>query len=130
MTIDTARRLVRWVFCGVAALFGLLTVFAGSRVMLGADPGYAVYRPLLVYNTVMGLAYLAVAVIGWRDPARGRNGAALIFGLNLLALIGVYLLHSSGAGVAVDSLRAMTLRTVVWLALLAGFWWLARKARD
>jgi len=130
MTTDTAHRMVRLVFCGVAALFGLLTVVAGSRVLLGADPGYVVYRPLLVYNTVMGLVYLAVAFIGWRNPARGRDGAALVFGLNLLVLVGVYLLHASGAGVAVDSLRAMSLRTIVWLALLAGFWWLARKARD
>jgi hypothetical protein len=129
MTNDTAGRVIRAVACSAAALFGLITIVAGGRVMLGADPGYVVYQPLLIYNTMMGLLYVAVAVIAWRNPAHGRNGAALIFGLNLLVLIGIYLLHSSGAGVAIDSLHAMTLRTAVWLTLLVGFWLLARKAR-
>lgn len=129
MTNPTSGRLVGALVCGVAALFGLLTLFAGGRVLLGADPGYVVYLPLLVFNTGMGLVYLAVALIGWRDPVHGRGGAALVFGLNLLVLVGIFILHSSGAAIAADSLRAMTLRTVVWLVLLAGFWWLARKAR-
>jgi hypothetical protein len=29
----------------LAALFGLLTIFAGMRVLAGADPGYVVFRP-------------------------------------------------------------------------------------
>ncbi|MDZ7643274.1 MAG: hypothetical protein U5K76_02960 [Woeseiaceae bacterium] len=127
MAIDFVQPLVRVLLCTVATLFGLLTIGAGSRVMLGADPGYVVYQPLLLYNTVMGLGYLATAFIGWRSSIHGRNGAASIFGLNLLVLAGVFLLYSFGADIAVDSLHAMTLRTVVWLALLFGFWWLARK---
>lgn len=41
-----------------ALFFGLATIVAGVRVLTGADPGYLVFRPLLVYNTVMGLMYL------------------------------------------------------------------------
>ncbi|MFW5927416.1 MAG: hypothetical protein ACOCSR_05125 [Wenzhouxiangella sp.] len=122
--------MVRVLLCGVAAAFGLLTVIAGGRVLLGADPGYVVYQPLLVFNTVMGLLYVAVAVMAWHKPVQGRNGAALIFGLNLLALIGIYVLHAYGAAIALDSLRAMSLRSGVWLVLLAGFWWLARWTRS
>lgn len=129
MASETSQRLTRALLCGVATAFGLLTIIAGGRVLLGADPGYVVYQPLLVFNTVMGLVYVTVAVIGWRKPAQGRNGAALVFGLNLLALVGIYALHASGAAIAVDSLRAMSLRTGVWLLLLAGFWWLAHRLR-
>jgi len=122
--------LTRALLCGVAAVLGVLTLFAGGRVLLGVDPGYVVYYPLLVYNTVMGSVYLAVAVIGWRNPANGRNGAALIFILNIAVLVAIFLLRSSSGDIAVVSLRAMILRSVVWLMLLAGFWWLARKVRD
>ena len=59
----------------VAGLFGIATLVAGSRVLLGADPGYVVYRPLLVFNTVMGAAYLVTGVLAWFDARRGRRGA-------------------------------------------------------
>ena len=40
-------------------LFGFITVFAGSSVLLGVDPGYIVFRPLVIYNSVMGIVYIA-----------------------------------------------------------------------
>lgn len=49
----------------VAALFGLATIIAGARVLAGSDPGYIVFRPLLLYNTAMGFAYVAAGVIAW-----------------------------------------------------------------
>lgn len=111
-----------------AALFGALTVFAGARVLAGSDPGYVVFRPLLVYNMVMGFVYVGVGAIAWRSIEHGRNGAAAVFLLNLLVLAGIWVLHASGGAVAIDSLRAMAFRTVVWLVLFAGFWWLERRA--
>jgi len=106
----------------VAVLFGVATLFAGGRVLLGGDPGYVVFRPLLLYNTVMGAVYIAAGVTIWRNLVRGRYAAGAIFLLNLLVLAGIVLLYRGGTEVAVDSLRAMTLRTVVWLALLVATW--------
>jgi hypothetical protein len=40
--------------------------------------------------------------------------------LNLIALGTILLIHSRGGAVAVDSLRAMTFRSAVWLGLLLG----------
>lgn len=94
---------------------------------MGADPGYEVFRPLLVYNTVMGLVYVAGGVIAWRSLRPGRNVAAGIFVLNLAILLGVFWLYSTGGGIAVESLRAMTFRSAVWLVLFTALWWLARK---
>lgn len=48
-------RIVRILAAGMAVLFGAATLVAGGRVLLGADPGYEVFRPLLVYNTAMGV---------------------------------------------------------------------------
>jgi len=111
----------------VAALFGLVTIAAGTRVLAGADPGYAVFVPLLVYNTAMGLAYVAAGFIAWRSSRRGMQAAAAIFGLNLLVLAAAAWLYTTGQGVALDSVRAMALRTGVWLVLSLGLFWLSRK---
>jgi len=105
----------------VAVVFGLLTIFAGTRVLLGSDPGYVVFRPLLIYNTLMGIVYVAAGFIAWRNLKQGMYAAASIFVLNLVVLAIIYYLHTTGSTVAVDSLRAMSLRTGVWLVLFSGF---------
>lgn len=127
MTAPRTVRIVRILATGIAVLFGVATIFAGSRVLLGSDPGYEVFRPLLVYNTAMGVAYLAAGIAIWRSVNAGRYAAGAIFLLNLLVLVGIVVLYRSGGAVAVDSLRAMTLRTVVWLALFIAASWLARS---
>jgi len=111
----------------VAVLFGLLTIFAGTRVLLGSNPGYIVFRPLLIYNTVMGIMYAAAGIVAWRNIKQGMYMAATIFVLNLIVLTAIFFLYTDGSLIAVDSLRAMTLRTGVWLVLFTGFWWLHRK---
>jgi len=111
----------------VATLFGLATIFAGTRVLLGSDPGYIVFRPLLIYNTAMGMVYVAAGIIIWRNFKQGMYVAAAIFFLNLVVLAAIYFLYTEGSSIAVDSLRAMSLRTVVWLALFAGLVWLSSR---
>lgn len=101
----------------VAASFGLVTIFAGGRVLAGADPGYIVFLPLLIFNTVMGVIYVAAALVIWRSIDHGKHVAAVIFGLNLLVLGGIAYLAATGSAIAVDSLRAMLLRTFVWCML-------------
>ena len=101
----------------IALVFGVATVAVGASVLAGRDTGYVVYRPLLIFNTVMGVAYAAAAVLIWRDLARGRLAAVVILALNL-AMLGlvVYLFRTSGV-VAVDSVRAMVFRSAVWLVI-------------
>jgi len=54
--------------------------------------------------------------------------AAAIFILNLLVLAVIAYLYQSDQGVALDSVRAMSLRTGVWLVLFLGLAWLSRKS--
>lgn len=100
--------------------FGLLTLIAGTRVLGGADPGYVVFRPLLLFNTAMGVAYVGAGIAMLRSVVWGKRGAGAIFALNLAALATLAILYASGSPVAGASLGAMTLRTVVWLVLFAG----------
>lgn len=119
--------MAQWIVVLVAVLFGLVTIFAGVRVLAGADPGYVVFRPLLIYNAAMGLAYVAAGVIAWRSVERGKYAAATIFVLNFLVLGAISYLYAMGSAVAVESLRAMTLRTAVWLVLFFGLAWMSQR---
>lgn len=129
---DGWTRALQRTAAGLGVAFGLLTLVHGSRVLFfGADPGYVVFRPLLVYNVTMGLAYVAVGVLAWRSIAQGRRGAAAIFVLNLAVLAAIIALYTNGAAVARQSLAAMSFRTGLWLliyALLAAAAWRGRRA--
>ena len=127
--MSTARSIVKLgqsVLAFVAIAFGLATVFAGVNVLAGADPGYVVFRPLLIFNTAMGVAYVAAGLITLRSLVRGRLAATAIFMLNLIVLAIIGFLFTTGGAVAVDSVRAMTFRAAVWLVLLLGLTWLGR----
>ncbi|MDY0212264.1 MAG: hypothetical protein RBR06_04620 [Desulfuromonadaceae bacterium] len=127
MTQNKGAKIIRTILALIAFLFGLATIFAGGRVLMGFNPGYVVFRPLLIYNTAMGVAYLGVGSVLWRSLVRGRYAAGAIFLLNLLVLVAVVLLYCSGGPVAVDSLQAMSFRTVVWLGLFLAASWLLRS---
>ncbi len=122
-------KIIQTVSACIATLFGLLTIFAGSRVLLGSDPGYVVFQPLLIFNTAMGFVYVAAGITIWRNFTKGRNLAAVIFTLNLIVLAIIYFLYTQGSLIAVDSLGAMSLRTGVWLALFSVLGWLSRKKK-
>jgi hypothetical protein len=127
MKASRSVRFMQLLVAVIAGLFGVVTLFAGGSVLLGSDPGYVVFRPLLIYNTIMGVAYLAAGTTILRSLILGKYAAGAIFFLNILVLLGITLVYRSGGPVAVDSLGAMTLRTVVWLGLFLIAFWLGRS---
>jgi hypothetical protein len=111
----------------VAAVFGLATIVSGGRILLGlGDAGYEVVRPVLLFNTGMGVVYVIAAVLILRDVERGRLLAAGIALLNVAVLLAIVLRRASGGVVADQTLVAMTLRAGVWIAMAVV---LARGAR-
>lgn len=129
MTPSRSRNVARFA-ASVAVLFGIATVIAGSRVLLGADPGYVVYKPLLLFNTAMGVAYLLVGVLAWRRVRPAMRGAAAIVVLNAAALVGIATLSTRGEAVAAASLQAMTFRTAAWVVIFLLLLWASRAATD
>ena len=111
-----------------AALFGIVTAIVGARSLFGADPGYVVYLPLLRFNTLMGIAYFAVGVVAWRNLKFAVYGAAAISLLNLVALGSIRYLYTPGGPIAIESLRAMTFRAVVWLVFFFVLAWAHRRS--
>jgi len=111
-----------------AVLFGLVTMIAGARVLVGSDPGYVVYLPLLRFNTIMGVVYVAVGVLAWRHLRLGVYGAAAICVFNLLALGAISYLYTPNGSIASTSVQAMTFRTVVWVVLFFVLAWARRPS--
>lgn len=113
----------------IAILFGLATLAAGTAVLTGRDPGYLVYRPLLMFNTIMGVVYLLAGVLAWRRAPSAWKAAAGIAGVNIAVLIYVVMLYRGGGPTAVDSVRAMSLRAAVWVVLTVVLLWSSRARR-
>lgn len=113
----------------VAVLFGMATLFSGGRVLLGVDPGYRVFQPLLIFNTAMGLAYVGVGLLIWRRSRLAVTGAGLIVLANLAMFTFIAFLYRTGDGVARTSVLAMAFRTGVWLLLLVALLWSRRAVR-
>jgi sugar phosphate permease len=114
----------------VAVLFGLTTIVAGTRVLAGADPGYLVFRPLLLFNTVMGAVYVAAGLAAWKSARRGRYVAGGILSLNVGVLGILLFLRETANVVAAESVRAMLVRTAIWLVLFLALAVAARQQPD
>ena len=111
----------------IAVAFGLLTVFSGGQVLLGySDPGYTVFTPLLIFNTIMGVVYAGAGSMIWRDITLGLPAAKAIFLINCAALLTILIVYYLGGSVAVESLKAMSFRTAVWLVLWVALLWIRR----
>lgn len=104
---------------------GLLSIFAGSKVLLGISiPAYIVLKWLVAYNLILGFVSVAAGIGLWKGHRAGLMFAILIaisHGIILIALSAIYI---AGGAVAVTSILAMVFRTTLWLLIIM----LARKA--
>lgn len=118
MAINCPHSPVRRLCALGAAIFGLVTVAVGGRILFGfGEAGFEVVPAVLVFNVVMGAAYIAAAfLIAW-SLAWGRMAAGLITLANVLVLVAVLAMRAGGGAVATQTLAAMTLRSGVWLAV-------------
>lgn len=99
-----------------AVIFGLLTIVAGGRLLLGlGDAGYYVVRPVLWFNVAMGVAYLMVAAMIHRSASLGKRGAAWIVLVNVAVLVALVGYAFTGGEVARQTFAAMIVRTLFWV---------------
>jgi hypothetical protein len=105
----------------VAVLFGAATIYAGGNVLFGRGARAAGnYVPFIVwFNFLAGFAYVAAGIGLWQ---RRRWAAPLAAALALLTALafgafGVWV--ALGGAYELRTVAAMTLRTVVWIAIAA-----------
>jgi hypothetical protein len=128
MNNDKRSKRLKIITATVAIIFGLLTVIAGSRVLIGlSEPGYTLFLPLVIFNTIMGLFYIAAGMEILRNTKKGAIASKVIFMLNLSVLCLIFLIFISSDQVALDSILAMVFRTTVWLGM---YWSLKQQIRS
>ena len=99
----------------LALLIGVMSVFAGSKVLFGIDAkDYNVLTGLVVYNVVFGVVSIITAFFLWKETKIGR----LMMGFVLFSHIMVFLyLTIFSETVANESKMAMLFRISVWIII-------------
>lgn len=99
----------------LALFIGAMSIFAGSKVLLGIDTKeYNVLTWLVIYNVVMGFVSLFTAYLMWKNNYRANN--LITFILIFHFLIFIYLRFFSEAA-AHESQMAMLFRSVMWVVI-------------
>ncbi len=102
-----------------AFILGLLSIAEGGRVLLGlTTKPYTVLPWLVWYNVVLGFVSVAAGVGLWMKRTWGYTFAAAIVALHGLVFMILVILYSFREPVALQSIAAMLVRTLVWAGIL------------
>ena len=111
--------------------FGVLTIRSGAMVLFTTGVEHQAaghYVPFVLwFNFSAGFVYL-VAGLGLWAQQRWAGWLAILIALSTLTVFvafGRYIM--SGGAYEVRTVGAMTMRSVVWIALSAAVLWIARK---
>ncbi len=103
----------------VAFILGLLSIVEGGSVLLGlSTKPYTVLPWLVWYNVVLGFVSVAAGIGLWIKRMWGMTFAATIVSLHFLVLVILVILYSFRQPVALHSIAAMLVRTLVWAGIL------------
>ena len=98
-------------------VIGAMAIFAGGQVLLGTIPDYYVIDWLPIYNFVIGVASVFfTAIVIWKNTRFAWPAAIATFSVH--ATVMVILQTAYREVVASDSIKAMTVRLIVWLIIL------------
>ena len=112
----------------LAVIIGAMAVYAGGKVLLGIDPGYYVIDWLPVYNFGIGLITVVfTAVLLWKNHPYARTIAGATLAAH--AIVMMILQTTYQQEVAAQSIMAMTIRIVVWIAILVLLWIHSRSSK-
>lgn len=113
----------------LAFIIGAMAIVAGAQVLMGNDPGYYVINWLPIYNYTIGILTVFITAIFIFTNSRFALPAAIgTFSLHAIVLF--ILLTAYRNTVAPDSIRAMTIRLVVWVIILGLMFIQARKNKS
>ncbi len=110
---------------GLALIISIMSLIAGIRVLGDVfQPDYLIFRPLVVYNVLMGAVGLFAVYGIWTVRHWAAQLALFITKAHGFVLLVILLLWILNGFVALQSLGAMILRVTIWAAIS---WLIYRK---
>lgn len=104
-------------------LVGLLSIISGSAVLLGLkQPDYIILNWLVIYNVGMGLISIAVGVWIWSVQMLAAKLASYITTAHVVVLLILVSMYVGTSTVAVQSIGAMTFRSIIWVGITLTVW--------
>lgn len=99
----------------LALIIGAMSVFAGSKVLLGIDTkNYTVLNWLLIYNVIFGVISIVAAYFIWSKHKFTKKAIAFILASHILVLS---YLNFFAENVASESVKAMVFRVSIWVII-------------
>ena len=99
----------------LAGAIGTMSVLSGTSVLLGLHKvDYTVLNGLVVYNIVVGALSVITAYLIWKDFLLSKKLISVILCFHALVLAYLYFFIDT---VAMESIKAMVFRVIVWLLI-------------
>ena len=100
----------------LALFIGLMSVFAGSKVLLGIDiKDYNILNWLVTYNVIIGFISIFAAYLIWKSKGNSKNLTLFILSMHFMVFIYLKFLSNT---VASESVKAMIFRTSIWIFIV------------
>ena len=120
------RMILNKIAAVLAFIIGAMAVFAGGQVLLGNIPDYYVIDWLPVTNLILGLfSALLVAILIWKNDRLAFPFAITTFSFHAVVMVILQTVYRDV--VAPDSIKATTVRLVVWIIILTLLYFQKRK---
>ncbi len=113
----------------IAFIIGAMAIFAGGQVMLGKIMDYYVIDWLPVYNLIVGLiSFFMTAIIIWKGSKFAMPAAIATFVSHSAVMVVLQIVYQDV--VAPDSIKATTVRKVLWAIILTLMMFQSRKDKQ
>jgi len=100
----------------IAIFIGLMSVIAGSKVLLAIDTKeYNVLTWLVSYNVAMGIVSIFTAILIWQNKVIFKTVASSILVIHFMVFIFLKFISTQAAS---ESIKAMIFRTSIWLIIV------------
>jgi len=97
----------------LALIIGVMSVFAGSKVLLEIDiKNYNVLIWLVSYNVVFGAISIVVAYLIFKNLKQAKKWVLFVLTMHFLVLLYLKLISTEAA---TESVKAMTFRVGIWI---------------
>ena len=100
----------------LALLLGLMSVFAGSKVLLEIDSkDYNVLIWLVSYNVIFGVISIVVAYFIWKNYSKAKSLTLFVLAMHFMVFMYLKFVSETAAS---ESIKAMLFRTSVWILIV------------